>query len=168
MNLEAPGFSGGLALAHIDQEEEGLEAMSREVLGEGHTLSMSSEDYLEAIYRITKDKHEEDEGVRSVDVAEQLDVSKASVNKALSTLKEANMVEQVRYGRVRLTEEGRQYGAHVWRSHRALRAFLKSVLGVEPEVADKEACLMEHYLSDDTMDRLCDYLESQTGLVIPE
>lgn len=142
--------------------------MSRETLGGGHTLSMSSEDYLESIYRIMQDKNEEDEGVRSVDVAEQLDVSKASVNKALSTLKEAKMVEQVRYGRVRLTEEGKRYGAHVWRSHRALRAFLKNVLGVKPEVADREACLMEHYLSDDTMNRLCDYLEQQKGLVIDE
>lgn len=141
--------------------------MSRETLGEGHTLSMSSEDYLESIYRIMVDKDEETDGVRSVDVAEQLDVSKASVNKALSTLKDAGMVEQTRYGRVRLTDLGKRYGAHVWRSHRALRAFLRGVLGVDPEVADREACLMEHYLSDDTMNRLCDYLEKQ-GYVVDE
>lgn len=139
--------------------------MGRETLGQGHTLSMSSEDYLESIYRIMVDKNEEEEGVRSVDVADQLKVSKASVNKALNTLKDAKMVEQTRYGRVRLTDEGKRYGAHVWRSHRALRAFLKNDLGVDPDTADREACLMEHYLSDDTMDRLCDYLESQ-GLVI--
>lgn len=141
--------------------------MPRQELLEGHKLSRSSEDYLESIYRIMTAKNEESEGVKSVDVAEQLDVSKASVNKALSTLKDAGMVEQTRYGRVRLTEEGKRYGAHVWRSHRALRAFLKNVLGVDPDVADEEACLMEHYLSDDTMNRWCDYLEKQ-GLVIDD
>lgn len=135
--------------------------MPRTELIGGHKLSMSSEDYLESIYRITVEQGEDEDGIKSVDVAEQLDVSKASVNKALSTLKEAGMVEQTRYGRVRLTDEGRRYGAHVWRSHRALRSFLKNDLGVEPDVADREACLIEHYLSDDTMDRLIDYLERQ-------
>lgn len=139
--------------------------MPKTELQEGHELSMSSEDYLETIYRLTMEQGAEDEGVKSVDVAEQRDVSKASVNKALSTLKEAGMVEQTRYGRVRLTEEGRRYGAHVWRSHRALRAFLKNDLGVEPMVADREACLIEHYLSDDTVDRLVTYLEQQ-GMAI--
>lgn len=135
--------------------------MPRTELLEGHRLSMSSEDYLESIYRLSSDSADEDDGIKSVDVAEQLDVSKASVNKAISTLREAGMVEQTRYGRIRLTEEGRRYGAHVWRSHRALRSFLKNDLGVMPEVADREACLMEHYLSDDTVNRLIDYLEGQ-------
>lgn len=140
--------------------------MSRNEPQEGHQLSMASEDYLESIYRLTyEDGQESNDGVRSVDVADQLGVSKASVNKALSTLKEAGMVEQTRYGRVRLTEQGRNYAARVWRSHRTLRSFLINDLGVDYKTADDEACLMEHYLSEDTMDRWCSYLEKQ-GLVI--
>ena len=54
------------------------------------------------IYRLSCDAGED--GIRSVDVAEQMEVSKASVNKALATLKEAGYVEQSRYGKVRLTE----------------------------------------------------------------
>lgn len=138
--------------------------MPKQVKG-GHELTMASEDYLESIYRITIDKAEEADGIRSVDVAEQLGVSKASVNKALSTLKDAGMVEQTRYGRVKLTEEGRVYAARVWRTHRTLRSFLEDDLGVKPETADEEACLMEHYLSEDTMNRWCNYLEKQ-GLKI--
>ena len=129
-----------------------------------HALSRAGEDYLEAIYRISLDGGA---SVRSVDVAEQLGVSKASVNKALSTLKEAGMVEQSRYGRVTLTAEGEKYAALVWRAHRALRLFLERDLGVVPETADAEACLMEHALSADTMERLIDYLERQ-GIVVPE
>lgn len=129
-----------------------------------HALSRAGEDYLEAIYRISL---QEGASVRSVDVAEQLGVSKASVNKALSTLKEAGMVEQSRYGRVTLTAEGERYAALVWRAHRALRMFLERDLGVASETADAEACLMEHVLSADTMERLIGYLERQ-GIAIPE
>lgn len=128
---------------------------------------MAGEDYLEAIYRLALEGGDEDAmvGVRSVDVAEQLGVSKASVSKALASLRDAGMVEQARYGRVTLTNEGRTYARRVWRSHRALRTFLEGDLGVSPEVADEEACLMEHYLSEDTIDRWCDYLERQ-GIAI--
>ena len=124
-----------------------------------HALTKASEDYLEAIYRLALEDASGDGTVRSVDVAEQLGVSKASVNKALSTLKESDMVEQSRYGRVTLTQKGREYAALVWRAHRALRLFLESDLGVSPERADEEACLMEHVLSADTMGRLTEYLE---------
>lgn len=131
-----------------------------------HALTRAGEDYLESIYRLSLEAPEGG-SIRSVDVAEQLGVSKASVNKALSMLKETGMVTQSRYGRVSLTEEGSRYAALVWRAHRALRVFLESDLGVEPEVADEEACLMEHVLSESTMRKLIDYLEGQ-GIVIPE
>ena len=101
------------------------------------------------------------DGVRSVDVAEQLGVSKASVNKAVSTLRDAGYVEQNRYGRIQLTDTGLIYAKRVWRCHRMLRLFLERDLGVDPKVADEEACLMEHALSDDTQDRWLAYLEKQ-------
>ena len=66
-----------------------------------------------------------------------------------------------------LTPEGEKYAALVWRAHRALRSFLESDLRVEPETADAEACLMEHVLSADTMERLIAYLERQ-GIVVPD
>jgi Mn-dependent DtxR family transcriptional regulator len=134
--------------------------MSRADTLKGHGLSMASEDYLESIYRITEIEGGID-GIRSVDVEEQLGVSKASVNKAISTLRESGMVEQSRYGRVTLTEEGKAYGAEIWRTHRALRVVLTEALGVDGETADAEACLMEHALSHDTRAKLIDYLKQQ-------
>ena len=68
---------------------------------EGHSLTRAGEDYLESIYRLSLESAEGDKSVRSVDVAEQLEVSKASVNKALSQLKEMGMVVQSRYRRAR-------------------------------------------------------------------
>ena len=134
---------------------------------EGHSLTRAGEDYLESIYRLSLESAEGDKSVRSVDVAEQLEVSKASVNKSLSQLKEMGMVVQSRYGRVVLTEEGEAYAKVVWRSHRALRTFLEHDLVVKPEIADEEACLMEHVLPGDTMQRLIGYLERQ-GVEIPK
>jgi len=126
-----------------------------------NSLSMASEDYLESIYRIMVEQDAFETGIRSVDVAEQLEVSKASVNKAIATLKERGMVEQTRYGRVTLTPEGREYGKDVWHRHRTLRLFLTEGLGGDEKVADEEACLMEHALSADTMRRWCEYLDRQ-------
>ena len=126
-----------------------------------NSLSMASEDYLESIYRIMDEQDAFETGIKSVDVAEQLEVSKASVNKAIATPKEHGMVEQTRYGRVTLTEAGREYGKDVWYRHRTLRLFLTKGLGVDEQIADEEACLMEHALSADTMKRWCAYLEQQ-------
>lgn len=131
-----------------------------------HTLTKAGEDYLECIWRLATEQDPSGTApVRSVDIAEQLSVSKASVNKALTALRERGMIEQNRYGRVLLTEAGRDYGRITWQAHRALRAFLVSELGVEFNVADEEACLMEHALSNDTLSRWIDYL-AERGITI--
>lgn len=123
-------------------------------------LTTANEDYLECLVRIEQEEGAE-EGVRSVDVAKRLDVSKASVNKAVSALKAQGLVEQSHYGRVMLTEQGREVGSAVWYRHRLIRTFLVQELGVEFERADAEACMMEHALSEDTMSRWLAYLEQQ-------
>lgn len=121
---------------------------------------MANEDYLECIVRIEAEEPDQGtDGIRSVEIAQRLDVSKASVNKAIASLKSQGMVEQAHYGKVRLTEEGRFIGAAVWRRHRMLRAFLTDELGVEFDRADEEACKMEHALSEDTMDRWIAHME---------
>lgn len=123
-------------------------------------LTMANEDYLECIVRIEAEGRDQGtDGIRSVEIAQRLDVSKASVNKAIASLKSQGMVEQAHYGKVRLTEEGRSIGAAVWRRHRMLRAFLTDELGVEFDRADEEACKMEHALSEDTMDRWIAHME---------
>lgn len=131
-------------------------------------LTMANEDYLECIVRIElEDDAARDSGIRSVEIAQRLDVSKASVNKAITSLKTQGMVEQAHYGKVRLTELGREIGAQVWRRHRMLRAFLTDELGVDFARADEEACRMEHALSDDTMDRWIAHME-RSGVALED
>ncbi|WP_291290590.1 metal-dependent transcriptional regulator [Enorma sp.] len=123
-------------------------------------LTMSNEDYLECLVRI-EEEEQAVEGVRSVDVASRLNVSKASVNKAVAALKAQGLVEQSHYGKILLTDRGREIGTAVWYRHRLLRTFLTRELGVDYDRADEEACMMEHALSEDTMARWLEYLERQ-------
>ena len=123
-------------------------------------LTMANEDYLECLVRIEQEEGAED-GVRSVDVAKRLNVSKASVNKAVAALKAQGLVDQSHYGKVILTDQGRGVGTAVWYRHRLIRTFLVRELGVDFERADSEACMMEHALSEDTMSRWLAYLEQQ-------
>lgn len=123
-------------------------------------LTMANEDYLECLVRIEQEEGAED-GVRSVDVAKRLNVSKASVNKAVAALKTQGLVDQSHYGKVILTDQGREVGTAVWYRHRLIRTFLVRELGVDFERADSEACMMEHALSEDTMSRWLAYLEQQ-------
>ena len=129
-------------------------------------LTMANEDYLECMVRIEREDHET-EGVRSVDIAQRLNVSKASVNKAVTALKAQGLVEQSHYGKVMLTDQGREIGSAVWYRHRLLRTFLTQELGVEFDRADAEACMMEHAMSEDTMSRWLAYLEQQ-GITVVE
>lgn len=114
------------------------------------TLSQSFEDYIEAIYDLSL---ESGGSVRSVDIANELGFSKASVTRATKNLKEMGYIEQERYGEITLTEKGRVYGERVLSRHRVLRGFLIDVLGVDQETANDEACELEHCISQDTMDK---------------
>lgn len=115
----------------------------------------SGENYLELILEISQGQQEP---VRSVDIARRLGVSRASVSKALSVLREAGMVEPAYYGKVVLTEAGRQRAAEVRRRHDLLCRYLCEVLGVPREIAEKDACRMEHVVSSEMIDRLSEAL----------
>ena len=124
-------------------------------------VSMSHEDYLEAIIMLGGST---EQSVRSVDIANQMDVSKASVNKAIGLLKEQGYVDQPYYGDVTLTPEGYEYGSAVYKRHRYLTAFLAKEIGIPEEVAEDEACLMEHAISDESFEKWVAYID-RLGLV---
>lgn len=113
-------------------------------------MSMSHEDYLEAIVMLGGTT---EASVRSVDIATKLGVSKASVNKAVTALKEKGLVDQPYYGDITLTDEGLDYGEQIFGRHRMMRDFMVRHLGIDPAVAEKEACQMEHAISDESFER---------------
>lgn len=112
-------------------------------------ISPSAEDYLEAIYMLDKG-----DGVRITDISIQLDVKKPSANKAIGLLREEGYLTQEKYGNVFLTEEGLILASKVLSKHKVLFDFLHKRLGVEKHVAEKEACEIEHLLSDETVEKI--------------
>ena len=93
-------------------------------------------------------------------MANKLGVSKASVSKAISNLKEKGYVEQPYYGDITLTEKGRSYGEALWRRHNLLYRFLAEIVGIDPQTANYEACQMEHAISEDSFEKWEKYFSS--------
>jgi DtxR family Mn-dependent transcriptional regulator len=116
-------------------------------------MTKSLEDYIETIYVLIKEKG----AARVRDVAADLHVKMPSVVKAMAELKKLELVIQEPYGDIELTEKGRKVATGVLTRHTILKAFLVK-LGVSEKVADNDACLMEHILSAQTMDRIRDFL----------
>ena len=117
-------------------------------------MTASKEDYLEAIL----DCENEEGKARSIDIARTLHVSRPSVNKSLSVLKESGLIEHERYGVITLTKEGRMVASRVRDLHDTLKLFLTKVLGIPAEIAEEDACRMEHVISKETADSLKKYL----------
>ena len=116
------------------------------------TMTQSLEDYLEAIYLLIT----EGKTAQGVDVARMLSVRMPSVVRALRELKRLELVVQEPYSSISLTEKGRRVAHQVFDRHRLLRSFLIK-LGVSRRIADRDACLMEHILSAETLERIRTY-----------
>ena len=122
-------------------------------------VTSSLQDYLETILELSKTE----ETVRVTDIASSLNIAKPSVAQALQILKKRGFITQSHYGPVELTEKGIQYASIIRYRHKVLRFFLQEVLKVEPETAENDACLIEHDLSNETFEKLLDYLEKREG-----
>ena len=118
-------------------------------------LTSSIEAYLDTIHELS---HRDGRQVRSVDVADELGVSRVSVNKALQVLKQAGLVEQQPYQSIRLTQKGIDHAHRVTRRHQVVRAFFETGLGMDPTAADADACRIEHVISEEAIDRLESFL----------
>ena len=118
-------------------------------------LTKSAEDYLEAIYDLGGGKT----GVRSVEIAEKLGVSRASVNKAVNLLKEDGLLIHEHYADLTLTSEGKARAKEVRETHNLIYGFFTEVLGVSQKAADEDACKVEHDLSKETLKKLKEFVK---------
>lgn len=118
-------------------------------------ISPSMEDYLEAIYFLQQTNQD----VRVTDLACKLNISKPSVNRAINNLKKKNFVEHENYGLLKLTESGLKTAKNIAMRHVTIRKFLCDLLGVKKEIAEVEACRLEHSMSNDTIKKLQNYLK---------
>ena len=112
-------------------------------------LYASGEDYLEAIL-VLKNKLGM---VRSVDVARHLEVTKPSVCHAVATLRDGGFLTMDSDYFLHLTDVGREVAEQIYEKHCFFTERLIAV-GVDPETAEREACRMEHVISDESFERL--------------
>ena len=114
-------------------------------------LHQSGEDYLEAILMLQKEKGV----VRSVDVARHMDVSKPSVCHAVATLRDGGFLTMDEDYFLHLTDAGREVAEQIYEKHRFFTDRLIEV-GVDPETAERDACRIEHVISQESFEHLKD------------
>ena len=121
----------------------------------------AGEDYLETVLQLEKAQNRA--GVRITDIAKKLGVTKPSVIRAMKQLNADGYVEQESYGDIYLTEKGRMKASQVYHRHSVLTRFFRDVIGVASEQAEKDACLIEHYISAESMEKLSAFVDAEAG-----
>ncbi|MBQ2062929.1 MAG: metal-dependent transcriptional regulator [Oscillospiraceae bacterium] len=124
---------------------------------EQNHLRQSGEDYLKTILIL----HRKKEYVRSADVAKYLNVTRPSVSNAIRLLQEGGYLRMDENKMLYLTQAGRDAAERVCERHRILKNALVSI-GVDPEIADQDACRIEHVISRESFAKVKELLEKRT------
>ena len=119
-------------------------------------IQKASEDYLEAMLMM-KEKHGY---IRSIDIAEQLGVTKPSVTYATKRLKEGGYITMDKDGLITLTYSGMEIASSMLDRHKALTRFLE-MLGVDRGIAETDACKLEHDLSEVSFEAICSHVRRE-------
>lgn len=117
----------------------------------------SSENYLEAILILSKKLPV----VRSVDIAEELNISKPSVSVAMKKLRENECIVVSKAGFITLTEKGMKIASLIYERHTFISNWLIS-LGVSPKTAVADACRMEHDMSEESFSAMKHFIETHS------
>ena len=108
-------------------------------------IQESAENYLESILMISERKGD----VRSIDIVNELEFSKPSVSIAMKNLRENGYILVDKDGHITLTDKGMEIAAKMYERHKLFSKLFVS-LGVSEATASKDACRVEHILSDET------------------
>lgn len=117
-------------------------------------LTSSQEEYLKTIYLLEKNNKK----VRVTDIAVKLKITKPSVNKAINLLKDIGLINYKTYGNITLTKEGTGYAMKVIKKQDIITMFLVEILGIEQKQAEREAIAMKYAISEQTTQKLNQYI----------
>ena len=112
-------------------------------------IKESGEMYLEYIYVLAQQKGD----VRSIDIVNLSGYSKPSISRALGLLKADNLITVDDKGHIYLTDLGYENATKIYERHKILKVFLEKI-GVSENTAEKDACKIEHIISDETFEAL--------------
>ena len=116
----------------------------------------SSEDYLERILQL----QEKQEKVISLDIANSMNYSKASVSRAMKNLRENGYILVDGGGAITLTEKGYEIASRIYERHKTIAKVLM-MLGVSEENALKDACKIEHDISEETYSAIKNHMKTK-------
>jgi DtxR family transcriptional regulator, Mn-dependent transcriptional regulator len=122
-------------------------------------LTPTRENYLRSLYQLAR----AGAGVRLTDLANVQGVRLPTARHAVNRLREAGLVAQENYGLITLTDKGRDVGRQICDRFELTRKFLIEVLGVSETDAEQEACIMEHHLGEETLNRIAAFVTHVTG-----
>lgn len=120
-----------------------------------HKSEESVEDYLETILILSKRLSD----VRSIDIVNEIGYSKPSISIAVKNLKNSGYITVNDSGFIRLTKQGLQIAESVYERHTILTNWLIE-LGVNPSVANADACKMEHDMSPESFEAIKNFIQS--------
>lgn len=123
-------------------------------------VSKSLEEYLKTMYVLKK----QNGNIRVTDIANKMNCTKPSVNKALNNLKEEKLINYETYGTIELTEEGENLAKKILEAYDIVYVFLKEVLNLEEEQAKTEAEKIKSSIADETINKLARYVHQVLGL----
>ncbi len=121
----------------------------------GIVYGKRDEDYLEGIYRIELEKG----FVRVKDLADLLGVKPPTVVEKLRKLAEKGLIIYEKHENIRLTPRGRELAKKLLERHNRIREFLEIILMIPKEIAEKDACYIEHGVHEITLERITKFLE---------
>lgn len=119
-------------------------------------ITSSLEEYLKVMYLLNKKKGQ----IRVTDIANELELTKSSVNRAIKILSEEKYINYEIYGNITFTKMGEKKALEIIRRNEILKAFLVQVLEVDEKTATKEAKSMKHAVSEETITKLEEYIKS--------
>ena len=119
-------------------------------------IQKAAEDYLEAMLMLK----EKNGYIRSIDIAQQLGVSKPSVTYSTKRLRENGFITMDKDGLITLTETGMEIASRIYTRHKVLTQFFMKI-GVPEETALSDACKVEHDLSPETFQAICNLTEKK-------
>ena len=120
-------------------------------------ISKALSEYLKTMYVLKKQNNE----IRVTDIANKMNCTKPSVNKALKNLKEENLIKYEAYQEIVLTKEGEDLAKKILEAYDIAYVFFKDVLNLDENEAEEEAGKIKSTLNDDTLNRLAKYVQKQ-------
>lgn len=123
-------------------------------------ISKAQEEYLKTMYVLKK----QNGNIRVTDIANKMNCTKASVNKAINNLKDEKLIDYELYGKIELTSKGEELAKKILEAYDIVYLFLKDVLNIENEEAKNEADKIKSVIDDNTINKLAKYVHKVLDL----